>query len=380
MKRRRYLQCGLGMLLILIIGCVTVTPAHSAHAATQQARSIQASTPLNAKIYLATGTLAPIFQSTINQQVPNVVTGAINAIVSKLPSLDQGWATTMATTLIQPSATLTSLTPQQGGLAATLRLSLYPGDPQPTNTSMLITFTVLNSNTVQVNVKPLPGSPTLISGPVITLHIPFGQLNSLSATPSCGNQALAVNLQVPVSLGQASTQGASSATTSGLGDIQIPQTQRMPRANAGLGNVNAYVEIPSASLASLGNSITSLPISNNLTAQNIQLSVQGGNIVINSDIMLGGSLQLGTAVTTVAPQASNGSLSVNVLNTKLTIFQIFTFPENTYNAQIQQTLNSQLGGALTGKFNVTGAAIGANSNVPCAASDSLILTGTANLG
>ncbi|HCI81024.1 MAG TPA: hypothetical protein DHW02_15195 [Ktedonobacter sp.] len=380
MKRRRYLQCGLGMLLILIIGCVTVTPAHSAHAATQQARSIQASTPLNAKIYLATGTLAPIFQSTINQQVPNVVTGAINAIVSKLPSIDQGWATTMATTLIQPSATLTSLTPQQGGLAATLRLSLYPGDPQPTNASMLITFTVLNSNTVQVNVKPLPGSPTLISGPVITLHIPFGQLNSLSATPSCGNQALAVNLQVPVSLGQASTQGASSATTSGLGDIQIPQTQRMPRANAGLGNVNAYVEIPSASLASLGNSITSLPISNNLTAQNIQLSVQGGNIVINSDIMLGGSLQLGTAVTTVAPQASNGSLSVNVLSTKLTIFQIFTFPENTYNAQIQQTLNSQLGGALTGKFNVTGAAIGANSNVPCAASDSLILTGTANLG
>ena len=380
MKRRRYLQFGLGMLLVLIIGCLTVTPAHSAHAATHQARSEQASTPLNAKIYLATGTLSPIFQSTINQQVPNVVTGAINAIVSKLPSIDQGWATTMATTLIQPSATLTSLTPQQGGLAASLRLSPYPGDPQPTNASMLITFSVLNSNTVQVNVKPLPGSPTLISGPVTTLHIPFGQLNSLSATPGCGNEALAVNLQVPVSLGQASTQGASSSATSGLGDIQVQHTQRMQATNAGLGNVNAYVEIPSASLASLGNGITSLPISHNLTAQNIQLSVQGSNIIINSDIMLGGSLQLGTAVTTVQPQASNGGLSVNVLSTTLTVFQIFTFPENTYNAQIEQTLNSQLGGALAGKFNVTNAAIGTNSNVPCAASDSLILTGTANLG
>ena len=385
MKRRRYLQFGVGMLLILIVGCLTVTPAHSAHAATrsaQQGRSVRAATPLDAKIYLATGTLSPIFQSTINQQVPNVVTGAINAIVSKLPAVDQGWATTMATTLIQPTATLTSLTPQQGGLAASLRLSLYPGDPQPTNASMLITFNVLNSNTVQVNVKPLPGSPTLISGPVTTLHIPLGQLNSISATPGCGNQALAVNLQVPVSLGQASTQGASSSTTatSGLGDIQIPQTQRMPPTNVGIGNVNAYVEIPSASLASLGNSITSLPISSSLTAQNIQLSVQGNNIIINSDIMLGSSLRLGTAVTTVTPQANNGSLSVNVLSTTLTVFQIFTFPENTYNAQIEQTLNSQLGGALTGKFNVTGAAIGSNSNVPCAASDSLILTGTANLG
>ena len=343
-------------------------------------QNVQATTPLDAKIYLATDTLSPIFQSTINQQVPNVVTAAINAIVNKLPISDQGWAGTMATTLIQPSATLTSLTPQQGGLAATLRLSLYPGDPQSTSASMLITFNVLDSSTVQVNVKPLPGSPTLISGPVTTLHIPLGQLNSISATPGCGKSALSVNLQVPVSLGQASAQGASSSAMGGLGDIHVQHTQLMARTNAGIGNVNAYVEIPSASLASLGNSITSLPIGNNLTAQNILLSVQGNNIIINSDIMLGGSFRLGTAVTTIAPQANNGSLSVNVLSTTLTVFQIFTFPENTYDAQIQQTLNAELGGTLTGKFNVTEAAIGPNSNVSCAASDSLILTGTANLG
>jgi hypothetical protein len=108
--------------------------------------------------------------------------------------------------------------------------------------------------------------------------------------------------------------------------------------------------------------------------------VQGGKIVINSDIMLGNSFRLGTAVTTVTPQAQNGNLTVNVLSTKLTVFQIFTFPYNTYNTQLQQTLNTTLGGALTGKFNVTGAAIGASSDVPCAASDSLMLTGSANLG
>ena len=380
-KRTRYIQLGWVCTLILIVGCLTVTPAHAQNSVARQAqygRNTAGTTPINAKIYLATGTLAPIFQSTINQQVPGAVTSAINAIVSKLPSADQGWASTMATTLMQPSATLTSLVPQQGGLAASLRLSLYPGDPQPINARMLITFNVLNANTVQVNVKPLPGSPSLISGPVTTLHIPIGQLNSINATPSCGKSALAVNLQVPISLGQSSVQSTSS--TNGLADTQVQYTQEMPRATAGIGNVNAYVEIPASSLTALGGSISSLSISNNLTAQNIQLSVQGSNIVSNSDIMLGGSFRIGTAVTTLAPQATNGGLSMNVLSTSLTVFQIFTFPYDTYNAQIEQTLNAKLGGALAGKFNVTSAAIGANSNVPCAASDSLILTGSANLG
>lgn len=392
MKRTRYIQFGWALLLMLIMGCLTVTPARAASSSAQRVRSVQATTALNAKIYLATNTLSPIVQSTINQQVPNVVTSAINAIVAKLPAADQGWATTMATTLLQPSAVLTSLSVQQGGLVASLRLSLYPGDPQPTNASMLITFNVLDSNTVQVNVKPLAGSPTLISGPVTTLHIPLGQLNSINATPGCGKAALAVNLQVPVSLSQASAQGGTQGdVTQGSGtqgvmnyaptDRQGQHNQRMLRASAGIGNVSAYVEIPSASLASLGSSITSLPINSSLTAQNIQLSVQGSNIVINSDIVFAGSsFRLGTAVTTVEPLAANGNLAVHVLSTTLTVFQIFTFPYDTYNAQIEQTLNSQLGGALASKFNVTSAAIGANSNVPCAASDSLMLSGSANLG
>ncbi|GAC1435664.1 MAG: hypothetical protein NVSMB54_35610 [Ktedonobacteraceae bacterium] len=109
------------------------------------------------------------------------------------------------------------------------------------------------------------------------------------------------------------------------------------------------------------------------------MSVQGSNIIVTSDIILGSSFKLGTAVTTVQPTAVGGNLAVNVLSTTLTVLQVFTFPQDTYNAQIQQMLNAKLGTALRGKFNISNAAIGTNSHVPCTASDSLVLTGTTNL-
>ena len=144
--------------------------------------------------------------------------------------------------------------------------------------------------------------------------------------------------------------------------------------------VNTYVEIPATSLAALGNSLGSFPIGqNNMSAQNLQISVQGSNIVVTSDIILGSSFKLGTAVTTVQPTAIGGDIAVNVLSTTLTVLQVFTFPTDSYNAQIQQTLNAKLGTALSGKFNISDATIGTNSHVPCTASDSLVLTGTTNL-
>ena len=130
------------------------------------------------------------------------VNSAIGNIVGNLPKQDQGWALQMATTLIQPSAALTSLTTQQGGLAISLRVSLYPGDPQPINVSMLISLSVIDSSTVQVSARPLKGSPALVSGPLAAFQIPMGQLNSINMTPTCGNAALAVHLQFPVALGQ----------------------------------------------------------------------------------------------------------------------------------------------------------------------------------
>ena len=102
--------------------------------------------------------------------------------------------------------------------------------------------------------------------------------------------------------------------------------------------------------------------------------------MINSDVYDSFWGKIGTATTTAAPTASGGNLAVHVLSTTLTILNIFKVPVDSYNQQIQQTLNAKLNGALAGKFNVTQAAIGPNAQVPCAAGNSLVLTGTTRLG
>lgn len=212
----------------------------------------------------------------------------------------------------------------------------------------------------------MPGNPTLVSGPLSTIAIPFGQLNSINATPSCGDAALAVHVQVPMSLNgqQATTNTMQTATMARVVPTSTP----------------AYVEIPSSSLSSMGSSIGTLSLGSNLTAQNIQVSVQGGQLVATSNITLGSSLVLGKATTYMQPQAVLGKLTVHVVKTTLTVISLFTFPDNTYNQQIEQSLNAKLNNALGGKFYVNSAAIGSNTSVSCAASDSLILTGTTNLG
>ena len=67
MKRRIYLHSIWLLLLTLLVSALAVTPAQ---AATRHTASKQATTPLGATIYLTNGTLAPIFQSRVNQQVP----------------------------------------------------------------------------------------------------------------------------------------------------------------------------------------------------------------------------------------------------------------------------------------------------------------------
>jgi hypothetical protein len=243
---------------------------------------------------------------------------------------------------------------------------------------MLITFRVLNSTTVQVSAQPMSGSPALVNGPIANFHIPVGQLSGITATPSCGDAALAMSLQMPVTLGQgeATPQLQQRAITSAASLRQFSTSQWQPMAPD---SISSYIEIPSSSLASMGSAMGSLSISNNLTAQNIQIAVQDSDMVITSDIMFGSSLKLGVATSIVQPIAANGSLAIHILKTELTIFDIFTFPYDTYNQQIEQTLNRKLATALSGKFTVTNAAIGSNSHIPCAASDSLILTGTTSL-
>jgi hypothetical protein len=367
MIQKKCRQIGLALLLPILALTLLATPVRAALLSSTQVARNQGATPINATIYLTTGMLQPIFQAQINQQVPGAVSGAINTIVSNMPASDRTWAGQMATTLIQPSATLSRLTPQSNGLATSLRINLYPGDPHPINASMLVKFSIVNSSTVQVSAVPVKGSPTLVNGPLTTFQIPLGQLNAITTTPACGDAALAVNLQFPLSLGQSST------TTGGLAMRQLSQKQTTSQAST-----TAYIEIPAASLASLGSSIGTIPVSSSLSAKNVQLTVQGSNLVITSDIYLG-FLQIASATTYVQPTAVNGNLAVNVQKTDLTFLQFFTFPNNSYNQQIEQILNTKLNGALAGKFNVSSAAIGSNSHIPCSASDSLILSGTTNL-
>src|SRR6266487_6372538 len=373
-KYRRYVQAGWVMLLSALMLSLVVTPVSATSSrAVHAAQRLDNATPVGASMYITTGTLVPLFQNRIDQHVPGAFNNAINNLVSTLPRQDQGWALQMATTLIQPSATLTGLTTQPGGLVTSLRISLYPGDPQPINSSMLVSFSVFDSSTIQVSAKPINGSPTLVNGPLATFQIPLGQLNSINTTPACGDAALAVKLQFPIALGHTQTQVQQNTA---LNVFASPREIR----NTPSTNTNAYVELPASSLASIGDSVGDLPINTSTTAKNINISVQGSNLIINSDIYDSFWGKIGTATTTVAPTAAGGNLAVHVLSTTITILNLFTFPYDSYNQQIQQTLNSKLNGALAGKFTVTRAAIGPNAQLPCAAGNSLVLTGSASLG
>jgi hypothetical protein len=368
MKHLRILRVGWILALsVLVLGVTVMTPALAAnHAIRHTIRTPKQanSSSLNAIVYLTTGSLASTFQSRIDQQVPAAVNASISNAVSALPAQDRGWAFEMATTLIQPSATLENLYPRQGGLAMSLRLSLYPGDPQAITSSMLIKFSVIDSSTAQVSAIPLNGGPALVNGPLTTFHMPLGSLNSIYSTPGCGSSALAFNLQFPVAFGQASSQ-AQYLTS----NISTMATKELVA-----GNINSFIEVPAASLSSLGSSIGAMPVGHGFTAKNVRIVVQGSNLHILSDIYWSG-INIGTADTAVAPGAAGGKLVLYVLSTNLSIFDLFTFPLNSYNRQIQNTLNAKLGNAFNGKFYVAQAGIGSIGLLPCAAGDSLVLAG-----
>ncbi len=364
MKHIRILRVGRILALAAsVLGITFMTPALASNNTAQNV-SRTASSSLNAIVYLSTGSLAATFQNRIDQQIPAAVNSAIANAVSSLPAKDQAWAAEMATTLIQPSATLESLYPRQGGLAMSLRLSLYPGDPQAITSSMLVKFSVLNSSTAQVSSIPLNGGPSLVSGPLTTFHMPLGGLNSIYSTPGCGSSALALNLQFPVALGQTVSQAQPFTTNT----ISMASTHRVA------GSVNSFIVIPASSLSSVGSSIGTMPVSKSISARNVRIVIQGGNIHILSDIYWIG-INIGTADTAVSPGAAGGHLVLYVLSTNLNIFNLFSFPLNSYNQQIQQTLNAKLGNAFNGKFYVSQAGIGPTGLMPCAAGDSLVLAG-----
>ncbi len=293
---------------------------------------------LHSTIYIPTATLQPILQSRIDQQGPSGLLGS----------------------LIRPS--ITSLTPQSDGLALTLSENpLQGGLPPLAEDTMLLTFDVLNSSTLQVSGQSMPGSLLSLNGPLAQIKIPQGQLNSIAPTPNCGDSALAVKMGLPISTdpGQKSSSLASP---------------RIPTQAA-----NAYVEVTSSSLAAQGRDLGSLSVSQFLTAQNFRLGIEHNEIIARSDISLWQTgIVIGSNTTHFQPLAENGNLVLHVKqNDFSTLF--FAFPFNNYDQQIEHRLNNMIISSTAGLFTVTQAAIGPNTHIPCAASDSLLLTGTTGL-
>jgi len=380
MKKLRFIRAGWVLLLAaLVLGVSFLTPAlASTNSARHSNTKAATGTPVDATIYLTLSTLQPKFQSSLEQRVPEDMNNAIDALVNKLPAQDQVWTREMATTLIQPSATLVNLTTQPDGMAMSIQIALYPGDPKPINAGLLISFSVLDSSTIQTSASPMNNGPDLASGPQDTFQVPIGTVKGVNTTPNCGASALSLHLQIPVSLGSTASTSTQAAVANVSGHNGNPMAVMLGSKQHDSG-VNTFIEIPASSLSALSGSIGTMPVGSSFTAQNIRISVQGSAIHILSDIYWSG-MNVGTADTTIAPGASGGNLTMHVTNTNFSLFGLFSFPMNSYNQQIEQMLNAKLGTAFAGQFSVTNAAIGPNSQLPCAKSDSLVLTGTSSIG
>lgn len=173
MKKLRFIRASWALLLAaLVLGVSFLTPAlASTHIARHtNAKAVTAGTSVGATVYLTLSMLQPMFQNSLSQQVPSDLNTAIDALVSKLPAQDQAWTREMAVTLIQPSATLQNLVTQQNGMAMYIRIALYPGDPKPIDTGLLINFSVLDSSTIQASAASLNSGPALASGPQSTFQ------------------------------------------------------------------------------------------------------------------------------------------------------------------------------------------------------------------
>ena len=241
MKRLHILRLGwILALAVLVLGVAFMSPALAANHAmqhTSQTPGQANSSSLNAIVYLTTGSLASTFQNRIDQQIPGAVNAAISNTVSSLPAKDQGWATEMATTLIQPSAALESLYPQSGGLAMKLRLSLYPGDPQAITSSMLnqiqrAQFVYGTGKRISHERKSIACQRSSNHLPHATRLVKFHILN-----PWLRQFALALNLQFPVALGQASSQVQPLTSNVSTTAYKQPVT----------GSGNAFIEVPATS-------------------------------------------------------------------------------------------------------------------------------------
>jgi hypothetical protein len=239
-----------------------------------------------------------------------------------------------------------------------------------------------------------------VNGPLTTLAVPVGQLESITTTPGCGNVGLRADVLVPVTLATTGNQSQNNqvaqSTSSGnqaLVDFQQPQVAYTTVEKAGSA-LNAYAEITNSSINALGSamgalsigSISFLGLNDPLTAENIQINTQGSGLGITADIYVQRPThaKVAVAVAFAQPSAVNGQLVMTITSLKVNPvigpIQLPALPKSvtdSYQAQLQNMLNNDLGSALAGTFTVDSVSVG--GLLSCAASNSLILQGTTSL-
>jgi hypothetical protein len=377
MHIKRLRQAVWGCVVVLGLCVMLGTPLYASALVTTSQRVPQrslAATSVDANVYLTNDMLLPMFQQSLAEELPVVLNSTITDIVSDMPAEDQEWASEMATALLQPSATLLSVQPQGQGLLATIKISLYEDDPKPQTVTALIGFSKADASTIQITGLPIDGKPGLLDGPLSTMKLTLGSLNSVNTTPQCGDSALKVGVKFPLATPSANTQAPQVQPVKPQQATTL-LSANVPASSQAAPNITSYIEMPEAALKQAGSSVDSMPVSDTLTAKKIVLSVDGANLILTSDIYWG-ILLVGNAVSTVVPGAANGKLAMHVTKTDFKMLAgLISFPMNSYNQQIETMLNEQFNSALAGNFTVNQAAIGPNAALPCAARTSLVLGG-----
>ncbi|HEY7420148.1 MAG TPA: hypothetical protein VH593_33525 [Ktedonobacteraceae bacterium] len=353
MKHKKILQLGITSLFTLLLLVTLTLPVHAASSKKAVIRYPKVD-PNAINIYLTISGMQQQFQQSIQQQLPDQFNQSVMAQTKGLDPATQSLANQLIGEVFQPSANLTQLTPTQGGLVSSISVSLFPNDPNPLGFSMLLSFNKINSHAAEVDASAVPGQPAPPStGPQSTFDVgTFGTLNSIVPTPGCGDSALLMNMDTAPGAAQ---QGGGGGQGAGF---------------------PLFIDVPAAAFQAGAAGQGNMDIGGGFSAQNIQVSLQGQGMVVNTQIAFLGN-QVGSTMTTVQLSAANGKLVGTVTNTNVNIGGFLSLPVDAFNQDIQQQLNQQLGTMMGNMLNVTSVNFGPTAAVPCATPGDMLLGGTA---
>lgn len=352
MKQRKIIRLASMFLVPLLLLVAFTLPVHAASSKRAIVRhpNDDANT---VNVYLPIGAMQQQFQQGISQTLPDQFNQSLEQQTKSLPSDIRPLVTQLVGELLQPSATLSQLTPQQEGLVASIKISLFPHDPHPSGFSMLLVFNKINSTSAEVDVKAVPGQPAPPAmGNLDTFNVSLGQLNSIGPTPGCGVSALKMNITTP--------QGQQSTSSQGGG---------------GPGGFPLFIEVPAAAFQQGAAAAGDMQLAAGFSVQNIQISLQGNGMLVTTQIAFAG-LGVGSTTTAIQLSAANGKLVGTVTSTQVNVVGL-SFPLDNFDQDIQQMINQELGTMMGNMLYVTSVNFGPTAAIPCSKPGNMLLGGFA---